>query len=88
MDDQVIASTEDLVFIDVGRNQGVHVGDEFELYASTRRSSGGLSLPEEHIGLGRVVRLTEQTATLRLVEMRHPTVNVGLPVRLIRRMPS
>jgi hypothetical protein len=88
MDVQLIASTEDLVFIDVGRTQGIQIGDEFELYVGTRRSEEGLRLPEEYVGMGRVMRVTERTATLRLVRMRHPTVDVGLPVRLVRRMPS
>ncbi len=88
MDLQLIASTEDLVFIDVGRSQGIQVGDEFELYVGNRRSSEGLRLPEEFVGMGRVMRVTEQTATLRLLRMRHPTVDVGLPVRLVAKMPS
>ncbi|UCF21378.1 MAG: LysM peptidoglycan-binding domain-containing protein [Gemmatimonadota bacterium] len=86
-DEQWVGSTEDLVFIDVGRSQGVEVGDEFELYAAARRASAGHRLPEEHVGTGRVVRVTEETSTLRLVAMRHPTVDVGVPVRLVRKMP-
>lgn len=88
MELQVLASTEDLVFIDVGRTQGIQVGDEFELYVSPRRTRDGLRLPEEHVGRGRVVRVTEQTSTLRLLNMRHPAVDVGLPVRLVAKMPS
>lgn len=88
LDEQPVSSTEDFVFISIGRNQGIVIGDEFEIYAPTRESAMGLSLPEEHISSGRVVRVTEETATLRLIEMRHPTVDVGLPVRLVRKMPS
>lgn len=88
MEQQAIASTEDLVFIDVGRTQGIQVGDEFELYVAVRRSQEELRLPEEYVGMGRVVRVTERTATLRLLRMRHPTIDVGLPVRLVRKMPS
>ena len=88
LDEQHIASVEDLVFVNVGRSQGVGIGDEFELYASGRRSATGLRLPEEHIGVGRVMRVTEATATLRMIDMRHPGINIGLPVRLIRKMPS
>lgn len=88
MDVQPVPSTEDFVFIDVGRTQGVQVGDEFDLYEAPRRTSEGLRLPEEYIGTGRVMRVTEQTATLRLLRMRHPTIDVGLPVRLVARMPS
>jgi hypothetical protein len=88
MDSQLIVSTEDFVFIDVGRTQGIQVGDEFELYVEPRRSQERLRLPEEYVGRGRVMRVTERTATLRLLDMRHPTIDVGLPVRLVARMPS
>jgi len=88
MDMQLVASTEDFVFIDVGRTQGIEVGDEFELYVGPRRTRDGLRLPEEYVGRGRVMRVTQETATLRLLDMRHPTVDVGLPVRLVAKMPS
>ena len=88
LDEQAVLSIEDLVFIDIGRSQGLDIGDEFELYAPSRRSDSGLRLPEGHIATGRVVRLRDETATLRVVTMRHPVIFVGLPVRLVRKMPS
>ncbi len=88
MDRQLVASTEDFVFIDIGRSQGIQVGDEFDLYVEPRRNRDGLRLPEEHVATGRVMRVTEQTATLRLLSMRHPTVDVGVAVRLVAKMPS
>jgi len=88
MRDQPVPAVPDLVFIDVGRSQGVGLGDEFEIYAPVRRTATGYRLPEEQVGIGRVVRVTEETATLRLIEQRYPTVAKGLPVRLVRRMPS
>ncbi len=88
LDEQAVFSIEDLVFINIGRSQGLDVGDEFELYAPSRRSDSGLRLPEGHIATGRVVRVRDETATLRVVTMRHPVIVVGLPVRLVRKMPS
>lgn len=88
LDRQPLVSVEDYAFVDVGRTQGVTVGDEFEVYLEERRSSEGLRLPEEHVAVGRVVRVTERTSTLRLFRMRHPAIEVGLPVRLVRKMPS
>jgi hypothetical protein len=85
--EQVVPSVPDQVFIDLGRSQGIGLGDEFDIYAPVRRSLTGYRLPEEHVASGRVVRLTEETATLRLLEQRHPTIAGGLPVRLVRRMP-
>ncbi len=88
LDRQPALSAEDIVFVNVGRSQGVSVGDEFEIFIPSHESSGGLTLPEEHVAVGRVVRVTEATATLRLIEQRHAAIEVGLPVRLIRKMPS
>jgi len=88
LDEQWVPSIEDIAFIDVGRDGGVVVGDEFEIYVSSRRSPEGFRLPEEHIATGRVVRVTEETATLRVIEMEYAGIAEGLPVRLIRKMPS
>ncbi|KPK66123.1 MAG: hypothetical protein AMS21_03105 [Gemmatimonas sp. SG8_38_2] len=88
LDQQWVPSIEDIAFIDVGRDRGVVVGDEFEIYVSSRRSPEGFRLPEEHIATGRVVRVTEGTATLRVIEMEYAGIAEGLPVRLIRKMPS
>jgi hypothetical protein len=88
LDIQPVAAVEDVAFVDVGRDQGIDVGDEFDIYIAERRSAGGLKLPPEHVAVGRVVRVTDGTSTLRLVTMRHPALRVGLPVRLVRKMPS
>lgn len=88
LDQQPVPSVEDFVFVDLGRNEGIMVGDEFELFVQSRRSGEGLRLPEEHVGYARVVRVTGETSTLRVLKVRHPTVDAGMPVRLVRRMPS
>ncbi len=88
LDEQWVPSVEDIAFIDIGRDQGIVVGDEFEIYVAGRRSPEGLSLPEEHIATGRVVRVTESTSTIRVIEMDYPAITEGLPVRLVRKMPS
>ncbi len=85
---QPVPSVEDIIFIDIGRNQGVVIGDEFELYLPQRESAGGYKLPEAVIGRARVVRTTEETATLRVIRQRFPAIAVGLPVRLVAKMPS
>ncbi len=88
LDDQWVPSVGDIAFVDVGKKQGVTVGDEFEIFVASRTSPEGLRLPEEHVARGRVVRVTEKTATLRLIEQRRPAIAVGLPVRLVAKMPS
>jgi hypothetical protein len=88
LEDQWVPSVEDQIFVSVGRDEGVAVGDEFQIFLGSRRSPEGLRLPEEHIAEGRVTRVTERTATLRVIQQRHPAISVGLPVRLVRKMPS
>lgn len=87
LDPQPMPSAEDIVFIDRGRRHGVVVGDEFELYLRERPGRGGHTYPEERIGVGRVVRTTERTSTLRILSQRHPALGRGLAARLIRKMP-
>ncbi len=88
LDEQVMPTVEDIAFVNVGLSEGVALGDEFEIYLAIRRSREELRLPEEHIATGRVVRVTEETSTLRVIEQRHPAIRAGLPVRLVRKMPS
>ena len=88
LEQQWVPSIEDLVFIDIGRSEGVVIGDEFEVYLGGRRSPEGLRLPEEYVADGRVVRVTEETSTLRIIKQKHPAISIGLPVRLVRKMPS
>jgi hypothetical protein len=82
-----LPSAEDILFIDRGREHGVVVGDEFEVFLRERPGRGGYTYPEERIAVGRVVRTTEKTSTLRVISQRHPALRHGLAVRLIRKMP-
>ena len=86
LDAQALLSAEDVVFIDLGRRDGIVVGDEFEILLR-ERGDRGVRSPEERVAVGRVVRTTERTSTLRIVEQRHPAITRGLAVRLIRKMP-
>ncbi len=88
LDAQFVPMVDDMGFINIGRTQGLVVGDEFEIFAEQRESSMGYRLPETPIAEGRVVRVTEQTATIRFISQKHAAINAGLPVRLIRKMPS
>jgi hypothetical protein len=87
LDEQYVPTVEDIVFINVGRGEGLAVGDEFEIYAPSRRADTGHRLPPAHLGEGRVIRVTESTATLRVFQQSYAALATGMPVRLIRKMP-
>jgi hypothetical protein len=74
--------TTDLAFISLGRASGVGIGDEFAVYLP---AAGGL--PASQVGVLRVVRVGDRTATARVVSITGTALRDGLPIRLVRRMP-
>jgi hypothetical protein len=74
--------TTDLAFVSLGRSAGVGIGDEFAVYVPAVNGS-----PPVHVGVARVVRVGETTATVRVVSIVNAGLRDGLPVRLIRKMP-
>lgn len=85
--EQVLVSTGDVAFLDVGATDGVEPGDEFAVYpdgkieATTRRF-------EDRLGVVRVVRVRPETSTVRVVETRDVGMRVGLPAVRFRRPAS
>lgn len=72
----------DVVFLDVGRADGVSVGDEFHLRVS---SGGGWS--GQVAGVLQVIRVFEDRASARIRRISSPVFRAGLQVRLAGKMP-
>lgn len=85
-DARPLQRTESIVFLDIGRNAGVSVGDEFEAYEPPQDRRWG-TRPEQSIARMQVVRVTEGTASVRVTAMEQPRISVGQPVRRVARMP-
>lgn len=85
-DDTPLQRTESILFIDVGRNAGVGVGDEFEAYDPPAERRWG-TRPEVAVARMQVVKVTEGTASVRVTQLQQPRISVGLPVRRVARMP-
>ena len=77
--------TESILFLDVGRNAGVAIGDEFEAYDPRTERRWG-TRPEIPVARMQVVKVTEGTASVRVTELEQPRIAVGLPVRRVARM--
>jgi LysM domain-containing protein len=81
-----IAGAQQFFFIDKGRAAGVVPGDVFEVF---NPPSGLLGSPSEEVrAVLMIVHTREHSATGLLLQINHPGLDAGLPVRLIKKMPS
>ena len=81
-----IAGAQQYFFIDKGRSEGVALGDVFEAYKPAGEYLGGAS--EEVRAVLMIVHTREHSSTGLLIQITHPGLENGLPVRLIKKMPS
>jgi hypothetical protein len=84
--DHPVQASEEIAFLDLGRAAGVREGDEFDVYLPREQRDWG-SRPEVTVGRLRVVKVTERTASARIVSLAQPAIAPGLPVRRVARMP-
>ena len=77
--DQEITDVGHVVFLDLGSDDGIAIGDEFVLY--------GEALPADARGSLQVVYTTASTASARVLRMDDDVWRPGIVVRLARKMP-
>jgi len=85
-DPHPIAGAQQYFFIDKGRSDGVTPGDVFEVIHPAQSYAGAAS--EEVRAVMMIVHTREHSATGLLIQIMHPGLDRGLPVRLIKKMPS
>jgi hypothetical protein len=85
-DRHVLASSLQVAFVDKGRADGVAMGDVFEAFRPASSEVGGAS-EEVRVQL-LVVHTREHSASVLVIGMSNPALTPGLPVRLIKKMPS
>lgn len=85
----ILPSLQDFLIVDVAAEDGVKLGDEFELYEPRHKidGSGGFSQPDLPIARAQVVRVTRYGSTLMIVEQQHPKIEEGTRVRRVATMP-
>ena len=83
---QPLVAREDLAFVNLGAASGVVEGDEFIVYIPETRASWG-TRPAIDVARVQVVRAELLTSAVRVIEMEHPAIEPGLPVRLVAKMP-
>lgn len=82
-----LQAVEQIVFLDVGRQAGVSEGDEFEVYLPRQQRDWG-TRPEIPVARMQVVKVTQGTASARIVRIEQPAMVVGAPVRRVAAMPA
>jgi len=86
-DPRVLLNTQDVVFLDKGADDGVRLGDVFQLYLRhTDQVRGGTVEQDQALAL--VVNVRSRTATVVIVELYRGDIRVGSQARQVRRMPS
>jgi hypothetical protein len=82
-------TTADVGFVSLGSAEGLQLGDELEAFAPARPSptEAGTELPPEDVARLLVMKVGEHSATVRVLTMQQPSLQPGLKVRLVARVP-
>ena len=85
----ILPSMQAYMMIDLTSRDGVHIGDEFQLFQPRQKSegSGGFIDPEIPIARAQVVRVTPYGTTLMIVGQKHPSIEPGTMARRVATMP-
>ncbi|MDH3296780.1 MAG: LysM peptidoglycan-binding domain-containing protein [Gemmatimonadota bacterium] len=83
---QVLLGPGEMVFLDLGGQDDVRLGDEFAVFARDEREAIVAEV-RDALAILRVVHVTDHTSTARVTQVRDPGTRPGDPVRLVRRMP-
>jgi hypothetical protein len=75
-----VQMTQEIAFVDLGRASGVRAGDELIAYLPREQREWGMR-PEIRVARLQVVRVTNETASVRITGLDQPALQAGLPVR-------
>lgn len=82
---QVLLGPGEFLFLDVGAERGIQLGDEFAVFSRAERDGADV-VQADALAVVRVVQVAERTSTGRVISVRDPGMRSGDPVRLIRRL--
>ncbi len=87
-DRTAVPSGRDVIFINLGRSDGVTLGDVFEVLQPVGIDEGSAAADTKQIALLQIVHVRENSASGMLINIRDMGTASGVPVRLVRKMPS
>lgn len=84
--DPILASIQQYVVLNATARDGIRLGDRFT-FVRGRVKTGDVTLPEEEIAVGQVIRVTDRAVTAIVLSQTHPAIREGTLARLTGRMP-
>jgi hypothetical protein len=87
-DRHVLTGPQQIVFFDKGRNDGVGLGDTFELVQIPEDRPEGPNVIAEVVATVHVVRVNESTSTGLVVKVTRADLKPGMEARQIAKLPS
>ena len=85
--DPILATVQQYVVLNASGRDGIRLGDRFTFLRPRTQVSNSVTLPEEEIAIGQVIRVTDRSVTAIVVSQRHPAIHEGTLARLTGRMP-
>jgi hypothetical protein len=85
-DIHTITGPQQIIFVNRGRAEGVTPGDMFEVFVPASNTLGTGS--EQVRVVLEIVHTREHSASGLVLAINHPDIVPGMPVRLVRKMPS
>ena len=86
-DPHELVSFQDVLFLDRGQQDSVHLGDIFQVSGTTTAASGIGRVVQNEVKV-LIVYLRPHTSTGVIIQIDRPDVHRGSMARQIRRMPS
>jgi hypothetical protein len=86
-DPEPLVGPQDVVFVNLGRSDGIGLGDVFEIL-KLRGEGDGIAQVLDRVGVLHIVHVRENSASGFVLNVWESGIGGGTPVRLIRKMPS
>jgi hypothetical protein len=86
-EEPVLPSIGHYVLISLSAKNGIKIGDEITFIDNSTGMDNETSAPPVVAGVGQVVRVTSQAASVLIVRQEQPTIRDGMPVRLTGTTP-
>jgi hypothetical protein len=83
-----LANHRDVVFLDVGRADGVALGDIYEVIATDNRNDSDFNAVPKEVARLQIVHVRENSASGLLINISNIGTRPGAHARLVRKMPS